>query len=94
MDARTDLFSFGAVLYEVEAELPARARRTGVPVSQYVQRILEQHLPVQPVQIGISPEQRAKAFQDWVQNFPYRRNEPVSDDATSRESFYYQGDGE
>ncbi len=78
---------------EMEAELAARAHRTGVPISQYVQRILEQHLPVQPVETGISPEQRAKTFQDWVQNFPYRRDEPLSDDAISRESLY-QGDGE
>ena len=78
---------------EVEAELAARADRTGVPISQYVQRILEQYLPVQPVEIRMSPEQSTKTFQDWVQNFPYRRNEPLSDDAISRESFY-QGEGE
>ena len=77
---------------EVEAELAARARRTGVPISQYVQRVLEQYLPAQPPEIGISPEQRANAFQDWVQNLPYRRGRPLSDDTITRESLY-QGDG-
>ncbi len=78
---------------EIEAELAAQAHRIGVPISQYVQRILEQYLPEQPVEAGMSPEQRAKTFQDWVQNFPYRRDRPLSDDAISRDSLY-QGDGE
>jgi len=78
---------------EIEAELAAQANRTGVPVSQYVQRILEQHLPAQPVETGMSPEQRAETFEDWVQNFPYRRSEPLSDEAISREGIYLR-DGE
>ena len=57
-------------------------------MSQYVQRILEQHVPAQPVESAMTPEERVKAFQDWVENFPYRRNEPLSDDAISREDFY------
>jgi hypothetical protein len=73
---------------EIEAELKTRAQKKGLPVSQYVQRILEQHVPVQPVESAMTPEERVKAFQDWVENFPYRRNEPLSDDAISREGFY------
>jgi predicted DNA-binding protein len=73
---------------EIEAELKNRAQKNGLPVSQYVQRILEQHVPGQPVNSAMTPEERVKAFQDWVESFPYRRNEPLSDDAISRESFY------
>ena len=73
---------------EMEAELKTRARQNGLPVSQYVQRPLEQHVPVQPVQSAMTPEERVKAFQDWVEKFPYRRSEPLSDDAISREGFY------
>lgn len=73
---------------EIEAELKARAQKKGLPVSQYVQRILQLHVPVQPVQSAMTPKERVKAFQDWVENFPYRRNEPLSDDAISREGFY------
>jgi hypothetical protein len=73
---------------EIEAELKTRARKNGLPVSQYVQHILEQHLPGQPVQSALTPAERAKAFQDWVQNFPYRRTAPLSDDAISREGMY------
>ena len=73
---------------EIEAELKTRAQMNGLPVTQYVQRILEQHVPVQPAQSAMTPEERVKAFQEWVDNFPYRRNDPLSDDAISREAFY------
>jgi hypothetical protein len=36
----------------------------------------------------MTPEERAKASRDWAESFPYRRNTPLSDDATSREAFY------
>lgn len=77
---------------EIEAELAAQAKKKGVPVSQYVQRILEQHVPAQPVESSMTPEQRAKACDDWAENFPYRRNKPLSDDAISRESLYQRDD--
>jgi hypothetical protein len=73
---------------EIEAELKARAQKNGLPLSQYVQRILEQHVPGQLGESGMSPEERARAFQDWAESFPYRRATPLSDDAISREAFY------
>ena len=73
---------------EIEAELKTRAKKNGLPVSQYVQRILEQHVPGQPVESAMTPEERAKAFQDWAESFPSRRNTPLSDDGISREAFY------
>jgi hypothetical protein len=73
---------------EIEAELKTRAQKNGLPVSQYVQRLLEQHVPAQPVQSAMTPEERAKAFQDWAESFPCRRSSPLSDDAISREAFY------
>ena len=73
---------------EMEAELKTRAQKNGLPVSQYVQRLLEQHVPVQPLESAMTPVERAKAFHDWAKNFPYRRNTPLSDDAISREAFY------
>jgi predicted nucleic acid-binding protein len=73
---------------EIEAELKTRAKKNGLPLSQYVQRILEQHVPEQPVESTMTPEERAKAFHDWAVSFPSRRNTPLSDDAISREAFY------
>jgi len=73
---------------EIEAELNTRAQKQGLPLSKYVQHILEQHVPGQPVEPPMTPEERAKAFQDWAEGFPSRRNTPLSDDAISREAFY------
>ena len=73
---------------EIEAELKAQAQKNGFPLSQYVQRILEEHVPGQPLQSNLTPEERAKAFQDWSLNFPRRRTTPLPDDAISRVAFY------
>jgi hypothetical protein len=77
---------------EIEAELAVQARKMGVPVIQYVQRILEQHVPGLSLESSMTPEQRAKAFDDWADSFPYRRSTPLSDDAISRDSFYRKDD--
>jgi hypothetical protein len=73
---------------EIEAELKALAQKNGLSLSQCVQRILEQHVPGLPVESAMTPEERAKAFQDWAESFPYRRSTPLSDDAISRVGFY------
>ena len=73
---------------ETEAELKARAQQNGLPLIQYVQRILEQHVPGQDVDSVMSAQERAKAFQDWAESFPNRRTTPLPDDALSREAFY------
>jgi hypothetical protein len=56
---------------EIETELRSRAEKTGVPLNRYVQNILEQHVPLKS---AMTPEDKAKAFQDWAHNFPYHRN--------------------
>jgi hypothetical protein len=53
-----------------------------------VVRILEEHVPAQLVESGMTPEERAKAFQNWSLNFPNRRTTPLPDEAISREAFY------
>lgn len=73
---------------QIEAELKAQAKRNGLPLSQYVQRILEEHLPGLPLESNMTPEERAKALQDWSLNFPSRRTTPLSDDAISRKAVY------
>ena len=73
---------------ETEAELKARAQENGLPLIQYVQRILEQHVPGQDVDSVMTSQERAKAFQDWAESFPNRRTTPLPDDALSREAFY------
>jgi hypothetical protein len=77
---------------EIEAELAAQAQKKGVPVIQYVQRILEQYVSGLPLASATTPEQKAKAFDDWADSFPYRRSTPLPDDAISRDSFYQKDD--
>ena len=72
---------------EIEAELKARAQENGLPLIQYVQRILEQHVPAQEGESVMTAQDRAKAFQDWAESFPNRRTTPLPDDALSREAF-------
>ena len=55
-----------------------------------MQRILEQYVPGLPLESAMTLEQRAKAFDDWADSFPYRRGTPLSDDAISRDSFYQE----
>jgi hypothetical protein len=45
-------------------------------------------VPGQPLESGMTPEERAKAFQNWSLNFPRRRTTPLPDDAISREAFH------
>jgi hypothetical protein len=78
---------------EIEAELRVRAEKDGLPLSQYVQRILEQCIPAKPVRSGMTSAERAKAFKEWVASFPYRRSTPLSDDAISREGMYRRHEG-
>ncbi len=73
---------------KVEAALKAEAQKNGLPLSEYVQRILETHVPGQPLESRMTPEERANAFESWSLNFPRRRTTPLPDDAISREAFY------
>jgi len=73
---------------EIEAELEAQAQKNGIPLSQYVVRILEEHVLGQPSESGMTPEERAKAFPNWSLNFPRHGTMPLPDDALSREAFY------
>ena len=74
---------------EVQAGLAAQAKAKGVPLDAYVQNLLEQlAVPLQPLEIAMTAEQRVRALREWTASFPYRRSEPLSDDAISRDSLY------
>ncbi len=73
---------------KIEAELKARAEKNGLSLIQYVQRILEHHVPGQELESAMIAQESAKGFQDWTESFPNRRTTPLSDEALSREAFY------
>ncbi|HMD98635.1 MAG TPA: hypothetical protein VKM93_15045 [Terriglobia bacterium] len=72
---------------EIEAELEARAEERGVPLTKYVQELVEQQVPLPPTpSSSMTPEERAKAFEEWANSFP--PTPPLPDEALTRESFY------
>ncbi len=78
---------------EVESDLAAEAAKNGVPLDRYARTVLEQHVlraKIRPLKM--SPTERARAFEEWVLKFPYRRTEPLPDEAITRESFYSRDD--
>jgi hypothetical protein len=78
---------------DVQADLAAQAARSGMPLDEYVRMVLEQHVsPAKIHALAMTPAERAQAFEDWVRNFPYRRTEPLPDEAITRESFYSRAD--
>lgn len=78
---------------EIVTELAAQAGHHGLTLPDYLRDVLEQHAQPVPSRGTISPQQRADAFREWVQDFPQHRTTPLPDAAISRE-FYYEQDGE
>jgi hypothetical protein len=76
---------------EQEARLLEEAARQGLDARDYVQRIIEYHLPPRtgspPLNTPTAPEERARAFRAWAES---QRLDPplLSDEAISRESIY------
>jgi hypothetical protein len=74
---------------DLEADLAAQAAKMGVPLDRYIRTVLEQH--ASPAISGpptMNSAERARAFEEWARTFPYRRTEPLPDEAITRESFY------
>jgi hypothetical protein len=70
---------------EIEADLMAQAKAQGLPLPQYLQRLLRQHVLV-GTGVGASPPERAALWRESVKGLP--RTPPLSDEAISRESIY------
>lgn len=76
----------------LEADLADRAARLGLRLEDYIRDVIEQHVAPAPIPSPHGdPVERAKAFEDWVREFPYRRTTPLPDEAIARESFYARG---
>ena len=70
---------------EIEAGLLAEAETEGLPLPQYVQRLLLNHFPL-GASTAMSPQDRAAAWRESVNGLP--QTPPLSDQAISRESIY------
>ncbi len=70
---------------ELEAGLRAQAKARGLPLTQYLQRVLLEQAPARTA-AGLSPTGRAAAWRDAAKGLPHT---PVlSDEAISRETLY------
>ena len=70
---------------EIEADLTAQAQAQGLLLSQYLQRLLRQQVPVH-AGAALSPSERAALWRESVRGLPH--TPPLSDEAISRESIY------
>ena len=71
---------------ETEAGLAAQAAARGLPLPEYVRRVLEDQLPARRAPASLSPAERAAAWLAPIPGQPIRP--PLSDEAISRESLY------
>ena len=69
---------------EIEAGLSALAKASGVPLTNFLRRVLEERISV--LEIGLSPAERAEAWRSSVVGLLLAP--PLSDDAISRENLY------
>jgi hypothetical protein len=70
---------------EIEAGLAAQAAAQGLPLSQYVQHLLEGQVPPR-AGAALTPAARAEAWRNVTPGLPIRT--PLSDAAISRETMY------
>ena len=73
---------------EVEQRLKRQAERLGIPVENYVVKLLEDSLPVvnPPLETKEQRDERIRKFHEWVNGHRYRT--PLPESATTRASFY------
>ena len=70
---------------DAEARLAAQAAELGVPLTQHLRRLLEEHAATsKPTRK--TPAERAKHWRESVAGLP--ETKPLSDKAMSRESMY------
>lgn len=69
----------------VEASLAAKAAEQGMPLPDYLQRLLEEQVPPRSA-ASLSPADRARLWRDSARGMPH--TPLLSNEAVSRESFY------
>jgi hypothetical protein len=70
---------------EIEAGLSEQAEAQGLPLSQYLERLLRQKIPATSG-LAATPAERVAGWRESVLGLP--DNPPLSDEAISRESIY------
>jgi hypothetical protein len=73
---------------DLEEELTARAQAEGLSTEEFVNRELEKLMTSTHLSSKVTPEERARRWQEWLNSHDYIKAPPLSDEAISRESIY------
>lgn len=73
----------------MEEELAARARAKGLSTEEFINRELERLVISNTHPMSeLTPEERVRRWDEWVNSHDYIKAPPLSDEAISRESIY------
>ena len=73
---------------EVEEQLEAQARESGLTVKDYLEKRVEEMISVPEPQPVTTPQERVRLWNEWLGSHDYIKAPPLSDEALSRESIY------
>ena len=78
---------------ELAKEILAAAAARGVSVEEYLQNVIIGHVDdAEQKAQTLSPQERVRLWQEWVDSHSYIKAPPLSDYAVSRESIYTRED--
>jgi hypothetical protein len=73
---------------EVEEQLEAQARESGLSVKDYLEKRVEEMVSDPEPQLAKTPQERVRLWNEWQSSHDYIQAPPLSDEALSRESIY------
>lgn len=78
---------------ELAKEILAAAAARGVSVEEYLQNVITNRADDKEQNVqALSPPERVKLWQEWVDSHSYIKAPPLSDYAVSRDSLYTRED--
>jgi len=77
---------------EVEEQLEAQARESGLSVKDYLEKRVEEMISAPEPQPAKTPEERVRLWQEFLNSHDDITAPPLSDEAISRESIYGERD--
>ena len=73
---------------EVEEQLEAQARESGLSVKDYLEKRVEEMIGASELQPAKTPEERLRLWQEFLNSHDDIKAPPLSDEAVGRESIY------
>jgi hypothetical protein len=73
---------------EVEEQLEAQARVSGLSVKDYLEKRVEEMISTSEPQSAKTPEERVRLWREFLNSHDDIKAPPLSDEAISRESIY------